>query len=187
MTVKVTLKLFYIPIFLALIFSYSSAEELNVENEIIKNLRITKSAKGWNVEVVRNDKNGIDTVFINPAGRKLNVGEILIPEESQITSYLAIAEDKSKSYKFLVLYACSSIPDWMYVFHLKSNGNIRSFICVDSWCSWRTESTPEEIYDKLFIDSDKDGFPELIDNEVRSRSGGRIIYHKFDGKHFVSQ
>ncbi len=138
---------------------------------------IEPSAAGWKVETGPQGH----TILINPSGRRFDVGETMYPDI--LTSHLFKLGVPRLEAEFLMLHftPAASGASMLYVFTILP-GNV-PYRAADLLHHWEWWDSGRDWQETLFVDSDKDGIPELRDDDAY-RHCGTVTYYSFDGKKF---
>ena len=140
------------------------------------------SAAGWSLRVAADES----TIVVSPKGRELRIGRTQYPDWSPATLWRVRVPALQR--EFLILHvspmASGAVP--LTVMTIKADGDstVRAADILHHY-EWQADiTTPNQILDALFVDSDRDGVPELVDDDV-GKSGGTRTYHVLTGDRFV--
>ena len=162
---------------------------------------ITPSAEGWQVKPGPPPEDGANThpttVLLNPKGTEYDIGQTQYPDVTMAT--LFCVDVRELNARFLVLYMppVASGGSEMAVIHIDEDDNPAVSALIGHHYEWRQAARSRTarvffadcpphgalVRDILFVDSDDNGVPELMEDFV-GRFGGTITYHRFDGRTF---
>src|SRR5262245_14999648 len=146
------------------------------------NAIIHPSAAGWSLRVAPDES----TIVVSPKGREFKIGKTQYPDSPPATLWRvrvpALRGD------FLIVHvspmASGAVP--MTVLSIKAGGDsiVRAADILHHY-EWRADiTTTNQILDALFVDSDSDGLPELVDDDVW-KWGGTRTYSVWAGDRFT--
>ena len=131
------------------------------------------SAAGWSLRAAPDGS----TIVVNPKGSEFRVGSTRYPDRQPTTLWLVGVPALKR--EFLVLFtpptASGAVP--MTLFTIKQDGEaiVRAADILHHY-EWDSEyTTVDEVRETLFVDSDGDGTPELVDDDVW-KWGGTLTY-----------
>lgn len=144
-------------------------------------LVVHPSATGWSLRVAADGS----TIVVNPRAKEFLVGATVYPNRTPTTLWRVDVPRLGR--EFLVVFAApmASGAMTMTLFTIRQDGEtiVRAADILHHY-EWKAEyTTADNVREALFVDSDGDGIPELVDDDVW-KWGGALTYYVLVGDRF---
>ena len=147
------------------------ASAASLDPHLKTNAVVHSSAAGWALRIAPDDS----TIVVSPKGREFNVGKTQYPDWPPATLWRVHVPTLHRSFLLLHVSPMASGAVPMTLFAIKGDDeSIVRAADIRHHYEWRADiTTTNQILDALFVDSDSDGIPELIDDDVWKWGGTR--------------
>ena len=146
------------------------------------NAVVHSSAAGWSLRVAPDES----TIVVSPKGREFKIGKTQYPDWLPATLWRVRVPALRRD--FLVLHVSPMASGAVPMTLLTIKGDDESVVRaadIRHHYEWRSDiTTTNQVIDALFVDSDSDGIPELVDDDVW-KWGGKRTFYVLAGDRFV--